>query len=1073
MIKSDHGIRDRDPRGQLWTRTLFVAWLLFANLPSTVLGQGSTVPPFAINPYPNYRTLWINELQSVNQSTAFTASQVASPWIEIYNPSDKLISLDTFALSDSYHQFRRWHFPAGISIFPKQFLLVWMDKEASDLSPNGIIEIHCPIPLEPRGGSLVLSTLFQGRPVVVDFMNYPAIGEDISYGLAPAAAGGVVGNDYRIFTQPTPREPNRLLPSAVINEVFILPSQEPSWFELYNPSRVATELSGLVVTLFTAGAQFTPYLIPKGHSIPAGGFMRVWADGAGLFPPNPNLTGLHLPWRLPSVLFLLQLSQSDGTVVSTWTTKAADPKHPEVRYPDGSRNIESVNLATPGAPNVGRPRFLKSPHSITLVEGATLTWDVSAVGTLPIRFQWFANGSAISGATSSVFQVTGVTPNDQGPYQVTASNPAGSTIAEASVSVLELPRILVDAPTEIRVGLGKGFRLPTGLNGAGPFQIQWKRNGVNIPQANLKDYSRDAIDFEDGGAYTAAVMGGGGVTISLPVRILVDVPVVTGGDDFADAIVLPKTLNGSVRGNNSRATREPGEPSHAGNRGGKSIWFLWTPPASGVATLNTRGSTFDTLLAVYTGKSVDTLQRIESDDDRGAFYTSELRFNALKGTTYALAVDGYGGDVNDFILSWKLDTTSLPIPVILKHPISQTGVPGRNVAFAVTATGTGLIYQWLFNGRPIRGATLDTLTITKIGLEDIGLYTVLVGTEQKTSVESYAGRLELGDLPRTPSEDKYEPPFQAFSLPGLGEPELQLGSIPIISVSAGTIGSQWLTLKGSSTQLSEPPPCGAIGGSSRFQAFSLTSQADMIIDTIGSTNDTILTVYSLGATPVFKYVACSKNSSNSLVRFTGKPLTTYFAFVDSADGNTNAINRLNWRVGNNPAITSPTPPMTNSVDSGTSFSLPIAYTAAPSVTSFQWMLDGDTVPGGSVGKLDVLGAGPDETGNYSVILSNAMGSTTGLVANIYVRVPFKLSASFFPGGSGADLLLNGVAEQGFLVEASTDLIHWCEFAQNPLPLNPFNYVLTDPEVYSKLFFRCQPFPAPPTYTVIPCSAGFP
>ncbi|MBI1841234.1 MAG: hypothetical protein HYR88_10325 [Verrucomicrobia bacterium] len=1071
MIKSDHGIRDRDPRARLWASPL-LALLLLSILAPASRSQNATLPGFSVTPYPNYRLLWINEIQSRNRFTTFTANELASPWIELYNPTDKVLQLDTFALSDDYHQFRRWRFPSGSVVFPNQYLLVWMDGAASTFGPNGINELHCGFSLDPKGGSLALTTLFQGKPVIVDFVDYPAIEEDLSYGLAPAAAGGVA-NDYRIFTQPTPREPNRLLPPVVINECFILPSQEPSWFELYNPSRSGVDLTGLVVTLFTAGAQFQPYLIPKGHGIPAGGFVRVWADGGGQFPPNPNLTGLHMPWHLPTQTFTLQISHTDGSVISSWVTKASDPKRAEARYPDGSRNVDSVNRATPGAPNVGLPTFIQYPSSMTLIEGSSLNWHASAVGTSPITYQWFLDGKPIAGATSPDFQISPVALKDQGAYQVVASNPAGTSAAGASIAVLELPRVTIDAPAEFRVAIGKAFRLPTGLAGAGPFQVQWKRNGVNIPQANLKDYSKDVIDFEDGGTYTAAVLGGGGVTLSVPIRILIDVPTVAGGDDFIEAIPLASALAGNVRGNNSKATREPGEPVHAGNRGGRSIWLLWTPPVTGVATVNTRGSTFDTLLAVYVGKSVDALQRVESDDDRGGFYTSELRFNAAKGTTYAIAVDGFGGDEGDFILKWKLDATSPPIPVILKHPVSQTGVPVKNVSFGVTATGVGLQYQWLFNGRVIRGATLDTLAVTKISLDDVGLYSVVVTSEQKTSVESYPGRLELGDLPRPPSEDKYEPPFQPFSLPSLGDPELDLGSVPVISVSAGTIGSQWLTLRGSSTQLSEPPPCGAIGGSSRFQAFSFTAQADIIIDTIGSTNDTILAVYGLGAAPVFKYVACDKTSSNSLVRFTGKPLTTYFAFVDAADGNTNAINRLNWRVGNNPVITSPTPPLTNSVDSGSSFSLPIAFIAAPSVSAFQWMLDGDAFPGGNMNKLDVMGAGADETGNYSVILSNAMGSTTGLVANIYVRVPFKLSASYSTGGSGATLLLNGVAEQGFLVEASTDLVHWCEFAQNPLPLNPFNYVLADPGKYARLFFRCQPFPAPPMYTVIPCSPGFP
>ena len=69
-------------------------------------------------------------------------------------------------------------------------------------------------------------------------------------------------------------------------------------------------------------------------------------------------------------------------------------------------------------------------------------------------------------------------------------------------------------------------------------------------------------------------------------------------DNFADAWVLASyisTTNGTTVG----ATKEAGEPNHAGNSGGHSVWFRWSPPFSGIVTFNTFGSSFDTLLAVH------------------------------------------------------------------------------------------------------------------------------------------------------------------------------------------------------------------------------------------------------------------------------------------------------------------------------------------------------------------------------------------------------------------------------------------------------------------------------------------
>src|SRR2546422_3037980 len=73
--------------------------------------------------------------------------------------------------------------------------------------------------------------------------------------------------------------------------------------------------------------------------------------------------------------------------------------------------------------------------------------------------------------------------------------------------------------------------------------------------------------------------------------------------------------NGSVTGSTRSATKETGEPNHAGNSGGHSIWYCWTAPDSGSVTFDTIGSNFDTLLAVYTRDTVSGLTAKASNDD--------------------------------------------------------------------------------------------------------------------------------------------------------------------------------------------------------------------------------------------------------------------------------------------------------------------------------------------------------------------------------------------------------------------------------------------------------------------------
>jgi hypothetical protein len=114
-------------------------------------------------------------------------------------------------------------------------------------------------------------------------------------------------------------------------------------------------------------------------------------------------------------------------------------------------------------------------------------------------------------------------------------------------------------------------------------------------------------------------------------------------DAFAAAQPLTGSSASREADTNRNATKEAGEPAHVGNQGGASVWYRWTAPASGPVVVETAGSDFDTLLAVYTGASIGSLSEVAADDDAGEALTSRLAFTAAADQTYRIAVDGYSG----------------------------------------------------------------------------------------------------------------------------------------------------------------------------------------------------------------------------------------------------------------------------------------------------------------------------------------------------------------------------------------------------------------------------------------------
>jgi peroxiredoxin len=115
-------------------------------------------------------------------------------------------------------------------------------------------------------------------------------------------------------------------------------------------------------------------------------------------------------------------------------------------------------------------------------------------------------------------------------------------------------------------------------------------------------------------------------------------------DNLINATVLVGTTN-FVIASNVDATSESGEPYHAGSQGGSSVWWSWQSPFTGSVSVSTKGSDFDTLLAVYMGNAFSNLQMVAANDDTGEFgvTSSLLVFRAYAGESFRIAVDGFNG----------------------------------------------------------------------------------------------------------------------------------------------------------------------------------------------------------------------------------------------------------------------------------------------------------------------------------------------------------------------------------------------------------------------------------------------
>jgi hypothetical protein len=101
------------------------------------------------------------------------------------------------------------------------------------------------------------------------------------------------------------------------------------------------------------------------------------------------------------------------------------------------------------------------------------------------------------------------------------------------------------------------------------------------------------------------------------------------------------------------------------------------------------------------------------------FYLSTVDFT--NAGIYSFAVSNWFGATTNFY-----NIKVVPFLVVIP-PQDETVNEGTTAAFSVSAMGSGLQYQWQFNGVDLGGSTNSSLTLTNVRPEQAGKYCVVVG----------------------------------------------------------------------------------------------------------------------------------------------------------------------------------------------------------------------------------------------------------------------------------------------------------------------------------------------------------
>jgi Immunoglobulin domain len=317
--------------------------------------------------------------------------------------------------------------------------------------------------------------------------------------------------------------------------------------------------------------------------------------------------------------------------------------------------------------NAIKPVITTQPASQSVTLGQTAMFTVNATGTGPLSYQWYENGVAIVGATSSIYTTPPTTSSNNGAvFTVTVSNSAGSVSSNSAT-------LTVPSPPPIAASL--------------------------VPSAATPPYNGTVMlvpTFSGG----TAVIGSTGVGSSD-----ITASAVSGGSYATPALTSGKTYTLTVTGANGNVV---------------STTCIVAPTSVAITPISPANQTFAPGQATFTATASGGLTNSLTWSATGGTFAGNVWTAPAVAGTYTITATS----VDNPAVSVTTSATVAP-PAIVTQPANQRVCSGGVLTLFVNASYTTSI-QWNLNGVAIPGATSATYSVSGATSTNDGSYTVTV-----------------------------------------------------------------------------------------------------------------------------------------------------------------------------------------------------------------------------------------------------------------------------------------------------------------------------------------------------------
>lgn len=172
------------------------------------------------------------------------------------------------------------------------------------------------------------------------------------------------------------------------------------------------------------------------------------------------------------------------------------------------------------------PTIATHPSDITITNGGPAQFAVLAVGTEPLSYQWYLNGTnLLDGATNAVLAFENAIGDQAGVYSAIVSNPYGDAVSSPAVLTLVFTPQIVQQPLDVLATNGTSAQFTVAASGTGPIGYQWFFNATNLLiDATNATLTLTAISPATAGSYSVVVGNPYGSAASASATLIVAVP---------------------------------------------------------------------------------------------------------------------------------------------------------------------------------------------------------------------------------------------------------------------------------------------------------------------------------------------------------------------------------------------------------------------------------------------------------------------------------------------------------------------------------------------------------------------